>query len=384
MARPLKQHRVDQRHGMLVVLKRCLLRKHEVWWDTRCDCGSTRAVRDKDLRYRRVFHCWKTECEIEWARRVRGAEEEEMNPIDETGKRYGALVVTERAGAQGRKATWLTRCDCGDTRVVTGSALRSGEAKSCNLGGCERTGEQSIQQENETMATTNQAHPLQSIMDKLDKQIDAVAKNANDCAARINTLALAYASACREDAMSALAARLTAEPPPPRSADEAALALWEAVQELPEIRNLKEMPPGSTLATLSAPTVLHAVPEADFPRVRVACTHKPLVIVGGIPATDRLNWVRNRTVKGALWAQVTRERDQRDTDSVISRVSGKEFGAVVIVEMDMRAPQRARVETACMRVGVPWVIAESSSTDALSTALAEMERNLGQSVQATR
>lgn len=234
------------------------------------------------------------------------------------------------------------------------------------------------------MATTNQAHPLQSIMDKLDKQIDAVAKNANDCAARINTLALAYASACREDAMSALAARLTAEPPPPRSADEAALALWEAVRELPEIRKLEESASPPPSAPLPAPTVLHAVPEADFPRVRVACTHKPLVIVGGIPATDRLNWVRNRTVKNALWAQVTRDRDQRDTDAVVSRVSGKEFGAVVIVEMDVRPNQRARIETACMRVGVPWVIAESSGTDALSTALSEMDRSLGQSVQATR
>jgi hypothetical protein len=367
---------------MLVVLKRCLLRKHEVWWDTRCDCGNTRVVRDKDLQYRRVFHCWKTECEIEWARRVKGAEREEMNPIDETGKRYGALTVIERSGSQDRKATWLTRCDCGDTRVVAGSALRSGEAKSCNLRGCERTGEE-FQQESKTMATTNQAHPLQSIMDKLDKQIDAVAKNANDCAARINTLALAYASACREDAMSALAARLTAEPPPPRSADEAALALWEAVRELPEVRRLEDAPVPAAPA-LPPPTVLHAVPEADYPRVRVACTHKPLVIVGGIPATDRLNWVRNRTVKSTLWAQVTRDRDQRDTDAVVSRVSGREFGAVVIVEMDVRANQRARIETACMRVGVPWVIAESSSTDALSAALAEMERSLGQSVQATR
>lgn len=233
------------------------------------------------------------------------------------------------------------------------------------------------------MATTNQAHPLQSIMDKLDKQIDAVAKNANDCAARINVLALAYASACREDAMSALAARLTAEPPPPRSADEAALALWEAVRDLPEVRRLEDAPAPPT-PSLPPPTVLHAVPEADYPRVRVACTHKPLVIVGGIPATDRLNWVRNRTVKGALWAQVTRERDQRDTDSVVSRVSGKEFGAVVIVEFDVRANQRTRIEAACTRVGVPWVIAESSSTDALSTALAELDRSLGQSVQATR
>lgn len=309
-----------------------------------------------------------------------------MKRIDETGNRYGLITVVS-SGDRDKSGLfrWLCRCDCGSTTHVFGSDLRKNHTRTCGATQCRQKLKQQDdeQKESKTMATTNQAHPLQSIMDKLDKQIDAVAKNANDCAAKINTLALAYASACREDAMSALAARLTAEPPPPRSADEAALALWEAVRELPEVRRLEDAP-AATAPALPPPTVLHAVPEADYPRVRVACTHKPLVIVGGIPATDRLNWVRNRTVKSTLWAQVTRDRDQRDTDAVVSRVSGREFGAVVIVEMDVRANQRVRIEAACTRIGVPWVIAESSSTDALSTALAELDRSLGQSVQATR
>lgn len=232
------------------------------------------------------------------------------------------------------------------------------------------------------MATTNQTHPLQSIMDKLDKQIDAVAKSANDTAARINTLALTYASACREDAMSALAARLTAEPPPPRTADEAALALWEAVQQLPEIQKLNTPQPSATVVPIRSEPV--ATPEADYARIRVACMTKPLVVMGGPVPGDRVNWVKNRTVKSATWHLITREREQKETDAALIRITAREYGAVVLIEEDIRQTQRARLEAACMRVGVPWVLAERSNTEALASALDEMNNSLGQSVQATR
>jgi superfamily II DNA or RNA helicase len=53
---------------------------------------------------------------------------------DESGNRYGRLVVVKRepSGVQG--AQWLCRCDCGQTSVVTGKNLRSGGSTSC--GGC--------------------------------------------------------------------------------------------------------------------------------------------------------------------------------------------------------------------------------------------------------
>ena len=51
---------------------------------------------------------------------------------DLTGLRFGRLSVIERAGSNARRhATWLCRCDCGNTTVVSGADLRSGNTKSC-------------------------------------------------------------------------------------------------------------------------------------------------------------------------------------------------------------------------------------------------------------
>lgn len=52
--------------------------------------------------------------------------------IDLTGKRFGRLLVIERATARGaHEARWLCRCDCGVEKEISGSALRNGHASSC-------------------------------------------------------------------------------------------------------------------------------------------------------------------------------------------------------------------------------------------------------------
>lgn len=55
--------------------------------------------------------------------------------VDITGKRFGRFVVVERQGSKRSKATWLCKCDCGNTKVISGDALRSGKIRSC---GCLR------------------------------------------------------------------------------------------------------------------------------------------------------------------------------------------------------------------------------------------------------
>lgn len=45
---------------------------------------------------------------------------------DETGKRFGKLIVVEKRGT-----CWLTNCDCGGFRVVDGRELRAGRATAC-------------------------------------------------------------------------------------------------------------------------------------------------------------------------------------------------------------------------------------------------------------
>lgn len=55
-----------------------------------------------------------------------------MKTIDETGNRYGRLMVVCRAGStKGGIARWLCQCDCGGKKVVIGSKLRRGETRSC-------------------------------------------------------------------------------------------------------------------------------------------------------------------------------------------------------------------------------------------------------------
>lgn len=54
------------------------------------------------------------------------------NLIDETGNRFGKLLVLKRAesGKDGR-ARWLCRCDCGNEAIVRGNNLRRGNTQSC-------------------------------------------------------------------------------------------------------------------------------------------------------------------------------------------------------------------------------------------------------------
>lgn len=54
-----------------------------------------------------------------------------MSTVEMLGKKYGKLLVTSRAGYQGKAVTWECLCDCGEIRVIAGTGLRSGRHKSC-------------------------------------------------------------------------------------------------------------------------------------------------------------------------------------------------------------------------------------------------------------
>lgn len=51
--------------------------------------------------------------------------------IDLTGRRFGRLVVLERAQNRGHHTCWLCQCDCGNKKTVYGTALGAGLTKSC-------------------------------------------------------------------------------------------------------------------------------------------------------------------------------------------------------------------------------------------------------------
>lgn len=52
--------------------------------------------------------------------------------IDLTGQRFGELQVIERAGSnKNGKALWLCKCDCSKDKIIIGSALVSGNTRTC-------------------------------------------------------------------------------------------------------------------------------------------------------------------------------------------------------------------------------------------------------------
>jgi hypothetical protein len=58
------------------------------------------------------------------------------NIKDETGNRYGKLVVIERNGSGGDRLhiNWRCKCDCGNEAVIRGSNLRAGVSQTCGCG----------------------------------------------------------------------------------------------------------------------------------------------------------------------------------------------------------------------------------------------------------
>ena len=64
-----------------------------------------------------------------------------MRIKDETGNRYGRLVVLQRNGSNRHgKARWLCRCDCGNKTSVPGGDLHTEHTQSCGCLHREETG----------------------------------------------------------------------------------------------------------------------------------------------------------------------------------------------------------------------------------------------------
>jgi hypothetical protein len=51
--------------------------------------------------------------------------------VDVTAQTFGHLTVLEQAASIGGAAAWLCRCTCGEEVIVTGTALRRGNRRSC-------------------------------------------------------------------------------------------------------------------------------------------------------------------------------------------------------------------------------------------------------------
>ena len=58
-----------------------------------------------------------------------------MRKVDWTGHTFGRLTVIEKITEKGQPTKYMCKCECGNTKIVNGSSLTSGNTKSC---GCLR------------------------------------------------------------------------------------------------------------------------------------------------------------------------------------------------------------------------------------------------------
>lgn len=115
-----------QKFGRWTALYKCDYKKgKDTLWHCRCDCGTERDVRTKQLRNGRSKSCG---C---YARE----QSSKSNIIDLTNSRFGKLTVTSFSEIKNHRAFWNCVCDCGNTYIARGDLLLRGDTTSC---GCAR------------------------------------------------------------------------------------------------------------------------------------------------------------------------------------------------------------------------------------------------------
>ncbi len=120
------------RFGHWTVLERDYdIKKKNIYWKCKCDCGTLRSVAGTSLRSGISVSCG---CEKDKKTSIRTKTSIE----DMTGQKYGLWTVLRQDLSDDnnskRGARWICRCECGNEKSVLGYALRFGRSTSC---GCQ-------------------------------------------------------------------------------------------------------------------------------------------------------------------------------------------------------------------------------------------------------
>ena len=114
------KNEIGNKYGKLLVIEDAGTdsTKHKLW-KCRCECGQEIIVRGSRLRSGEKQDCGCIK---------------KHGFIDETGNRYGRLVVLEidtNSKTKDRDILWKCKCDCGNYTTVRSGDLRQGKTKSC-------------------------------------------------------------------------------------------------------------------------------------------------------------------------------------------------------------------------------------------------------------
>lgn len=114
----------NQRFGRLTAIKPLYPHKGHMLWLCKCDCGN-----EKEVQRYRLLQGLVMSCGCMWKDSARSAGRTRF--IDLTGKQFDNLTVIKQSGKAGRDILWECLCSCGQTVIVRGKDLKSGNTQSC-------------------------------------------------------------------------------------------------------------------------------------------------------------------------------------------------------------------------------------------------------------
>lgn len=116
---PAAENLIGMNFGRLLVVERVGRQWGFATWKCACECGRTSTVTSRNLKAGKTASCG---C----LRRESIAKVGRSTLLDLTGRRFGRLLVIARSGStkQGA-ASWICRCDCGTTKIISGASLKS-------------------------------------------------------------------------------------------------------------------------------------------------------------------------------------------------------------------------------------------------------------------
>ena len=104
-----------KKFGKLTVIKRDENSKRPVKWVCKCECGNECITAGDLLKKGRSISC--------------GCIKKQYKDL--TLEKFGRLQPIKIHHIKDRKYYWECKCDCGNTKIVSASSLRTGHVKSC-------------------------------------------------------------------------------------------------------------------------------------------------------------------------------------------------------------------------------------------------------------
>lgn len=126
-----------QKFGKLTVIKRTPNKNNRTMWLCECECGNEVEVRSDQLRGEVAQSCGCLR--LEHTKKMG-----HNNFKDLTNQKFGKLTALKPIfNEKSHKYDWFCQCDCGNTTIARGTALTSGNTRSC---GCIKSiGESNIE-----------------------------------------------------------------------------------------------------------------------------------------------------------------------------------------------------------------------------------------------